>query len=341
MATMTGTVVLTGANGSLALPLVEHLLLSFPQLTLVLTVRNPSADSTDVHTKHLLDIVGPHRERVHVRALDLARLSETHAFAETLAADIAADRLPPVISIICNAFYWNLKGEVTTTPDGFETTWQVTYLSHVALILRLLRSFGPAGGRIVLFSSDAHFPGKNGLEVYPPALPENLDSFRLEPMSVPESHKAENALGRGFQRYAIAKLAVTTWMYALNARLEATTGPLHKITALAVNPGNLSDSRALQVNTPAKLQFIARFILQPFRPLLQYKDRTIRTAAEAALDVAALAVGPAFAGARGYFTLRQADTSSAESRDPKKQQQLWEKTLEWVGMTEEQVGPFE
>nr|P9WEZ9.1 RecName: Full=Dehydrogenase acuH; AltName: Full=Aculin biosynthesis cluster protein H [Aspergillus aculeatus ATCC 16872] len=90
------------------------------------------------------------------------------------------------------------------------------------------------------------------------------------------------------------------------------------------------------VNTPARLQFISRFVLQPLRPLLHYKDHTIRTAAEAGLDVAELAVGPAFVVARGYFTLRQADTSSAESRDPTKQQQLWEKTLEWLGMTEEQ-----
>ncbi|KAE8375366.1 hypothetical protein BDV26DRAFT_267994 [Aspergillus bertholletiae] len=333
-----GTVLVTGSNGSLAMPMVEHLLQTYPQLALVLTVRNPSAK--DVNTKQLLNITAPHRDRVHVRGLDLARLSDVHQFTDSLAADITAGTLPPLSSIICNAFYWNLTGEVITTPDGFEQTWQVTYLAHAALVLRLLGSFGSkpdaAIGRIVLFSSDAHLPGKNGLEAYPPTLPDDLDSLKTttSPEAPAGGNQAENPLGRGFQRYANAKLAVTMWMYALNARLESATSPVHDVTAIAVNPGNLTDSRALRVNTPAKLQFLSRFIIQPLRPLLQFKDHTMRTAAEAGVDVAELAVGPEFADAKGYFTWKKQDTSSPESLDPAKQQKLWEKTLEWVGLAE-------
>ncbi|OJJ75762.1 hypothetical protein ASPBRDRAFT_116822 [Aspergillus brasiliensis CBS 101740] len=336
----TGTIVVTGSNGSLAIPLVEHLLTTFPQYTLLLAVRNPSSE--DIHTRQLRNVVKPHSHRVHIGGLDLARLSDVKKYVESVVTDIRAKKLPPLTSIICNAFYWNLTGEVIATPDGFEQTWQVTYLAHAALILGLLPSFNQtpdeARGRIILLSSDAHLPGKNGLEVYPPVLPGDLESLRVTAKSSSSSSsspsKDDNPLGRGFHRYAVAKLAVTTWMYALNAHLEATTGPLQKVTALAVNPGNLSDSRALRVNTPAKLQFISRFIIKPLRPLLQYKDHTMRTSAEAALDIADLAVGPDFAGAKGYFTWKKPDTSSPESLDPEKQKQLWEKTLEWLGLGE-------
>jgi hypothetical protein len=47
----------------------------------------------------------------------------------------------------------------------------VTHLAHVALVLELIGSFGSDGGRVVLFSSYAHWPGKNGIEKYPLLFP--------------------------------------------------------------------------------------------------------------------------------------------------------------------------
>ncbi|KAE8336186.1 hypothetical protein BDV24DRAFT_168531 [Aspergillus arachidicola] len=85
----------------------------------------------------------------------------------------------------------------------------------------------------------------------------------------------------------------------------------------------MSDSRALRVNTPGKLQLISWFIFQPLRPLLQYKDPTMRTAAETGVDVAELA--------------KKQNTSSPESLDLAKQQRLRERTLEWVGLTEKDL----
>ncbi len=67
----------------------------------------------------------------------------------------------------------------------------------------------------MLLSSDAHWPGKNSLEKYPPAIPDDL-----ELLVKPAVDKSADNFGRGFQRYANSKLAVVTWMYALNSRLE-------------------------------------------------------------------------------------------------------------------------
>lgn len=213
---MAGTIIITGANGSLAIPAVRHLLTKYPHHTAVLTVCNDSDNDTNT-TKLRSKLARIPHAIASVRQLDLTNLSAVNDFAHSIVADIAASRLPPLAAIVCNAYYWNLTGEVQITGNGYEKTIQVSHLAHVALVLRLLGSFRPGGGRIVLLSSDAHWPGKNGLEKYPPALPEDLNLL-VKPDVTYE--KPSEHFGRGFQRYANSKLAIVTWMYALNRYLE-------------------------------------------------------------------------------------------------------------------------
>ena len=211
---MSGTIIITGANGSLAIPAVKHLLINSPSYTLVLTVRNTT--TTDANTKYLRDIIAQFPDaQTSIRKLDLANLSAVNKFARTVAAEIADGTLPPLASIVCNAYYWNLAGPQDFTPDGYEKTFQVNHLAHAALVLRLLGSFASDGGRVVLFSSDAHWPGKNGFEKYPPALPSDLNL-----LVKPAKDDPPDDMGRGFQRYAISKLVIVMWMYALNRYLE-------------------------------------------------------------------------------------------------------------------------
>lgn len=211
---MAGTIIITGANGSLAIPAVQHLLTNYPDHAAVLTVRN--ASDTDSNTKKLRKtIIQYPNAKTSIRELDLADLPAVHEFAATVAAEIAHGRLPPLASIVCNAYYWNLIGNVEITRDGYEKTFQVIHLAHVALVLRLIDSFGPEGGRVVLLSSDTHEPGKSGLERYPPTIPDNL-----ELLVKPASDKPIDNFGWGFHRYAVSKLVVVMWMYALNRYLK-------------------------------------------------------------------------------------------------------------------------
>jgi len=211
---MTGTIILTGANSSLAIPAVEHLLAQYPNFTAVLTVRD--ASENDTNTKKLRTTIAQHPgAKTSIHELDLTNLSAVQAFASSIATEIAQDQLPSLASIICNAYYWNLSGPAETTKDGYEKTFQVIHVAHAALVLQLLGSFGPDGGRVVLFSSDAHCPGKNSLEKYPPAIPNDL-----ELLVKPAADDPPDNFGRGFQRYAVSKLAVVMWMYALNRYLE-------------------------------------------------------------------------------------------------------------------------
>lgn len=213
---MAGTILITGANGSLALHAVRHLLANASEYSLVLTVRDASDE--DPNTKALRAVLAQHPQQTHasIRQLDFSRLVSVHEFAHNIANEISKGELPPLVSIVCNAYYWNLSGPLETTADGFEKTIQVTHLAHVALVLRLLGSFHPhEAGRIVHFSSDAIFPGTNGLEKIPPAIPGNLDLLAHPP----PDEKNDN-WAHGFLRYANTKLVVVMWIHALNRRLE-------------------------------------------------------------------------------------------------------------------------
>lgn len=104
---------------------------------------------------------------------------------------------------------------------------------------------------------------------------------------------------------------------------------LSNITAVVINPGNLSDSRALRTNTPWMLFFMSKLVIQPFRFLLRFIDPTMRLASQAGVDVIDLATNKAYPGDRGYFTLLKKDVSAPDSLNEETQQKLWVKSMEW------------
>lgn len=208
---MVGTLLLTGANSSLGLPAAEHLLSSYPEFTAIFTVRD--ASDSDKNTTKLRSAISRFpNAKATIHALDLSDLAAVHAFSDQISSDISSGKYPPLAAIVANAYYWNLVGDPEITSDGFDKTFEVAHIAHSALVLRLLGSFREEG-RVVLLSSDSHWPGKNSMEVYPPVIPSNLDEL-IKPVSDADKQ------GRGYQRYATAKLAITTWLYPLNRYLQ-------------------------------------------------------------------------------------------------------------------------
>ncbi|KAI0145104.1 hypothetical protein GGR57DRAFT_321246 [Xylariaceae sp. FL1272] len=321
---MEGTVIITGANGSLATHAVEHLLNTTPDTTLILTVRNTS--DSDPNTKALRETIEKYEGvKTSIRALDLTSLKAVNDFTDTLASEVTEGKLPPLRGIVANAYYWNMVTDPQLTADGLETTIQVNHVAHAVLALRLLGSFGSDGGRLVFFTSDAHYPKRNGLEKYPVGLPSDLDELVK---AGPETDKQ----GRGFLRYANSKLAILMWTYALIRYLQKDEA-LSLISAVAIDPGNLVDSRALRTNTPAMWPYMQRFVLQPLRPILQYVLPDIRTAADAGQDVADLVLSKKYPEKRGYIRLSApGEASSVDSQDEAVQEELWTKTAEWAKM---------
>ncbi|KAK8008143.1 NAD(P)-binding protein [Apiospora marii] len=297
-----GLLIFTGANSSLGLPAADYLLGTYPGYTVIFTVRD--ASGSDPNTKRLRHIISLHpKAKAFVLALDLANLAATHAFADTVVSGIQNGQYPPIASIVCNAYYWNLTVGPELTADGYDKVFQ-----------RFPLAWEERDGEI------------------PPLIPDDMELL-AKPSMEPDPDKQ----GRGYQRYATTKLAITTWMHALNGHLEKDPN-LKALTALAINPGNLVDSRALHTNTPRSLVLMQTFVYKPLLPILRLiMGPTLRTAAPAGHDVVELALNPKYAGQRGYYTLLQKDQSSPDSQDKEKQSGLWAKTLTWAKITQDRT----
>uniref|UniRef100_A0A0D2XIN9 Ketoreductase (KR) domain-containing protein n=1 Tax=Fusarium oxysporum (strain Fo5176) TaxID=660025 RepID=A0A0D2XIN9_FUSOF len=69
---MTGTIIITGANGSLALAYISHLIKIHPSYTILATVRD--ASPSDPNTAQLSSLLSSH-PKSSIEALDLCLLS--------------------------------------------------------------------------------------------------------------------------------------------------------------------------------------------------------------------------------------------------------------------------
>jgi WW domain-containing oxidoreductase len=214
---MAGTVLITGANGTLALEFIRTLLISHPQYTILGTVRNPSPQE-DVNTAKLMQLSKEHpTTKVVVQQLDLARLDDVRSFAENLSRQIEHGIIPRISAIVCNAFTWSLESGQKLTLDKLEATFQVCHLSHYLLVLKLLGSMHLDSGRIVMLGSPVHYPERrNPLSAFRPEFP-----IDMEQLVRPPPDRAGEAHDRGYQRYGTAKLSNVTFMHDLNRRLES------------------------------------------------------------------------------------------------------------------------
>ncbi|KAJ8066071.1 hypothetical protein OCU04_005163 [Sclerotinia nivalis] len=322
-----GTVLITGANSSLAIPSVEYLLTNYPNYTVLLTVRNPSDENTQRLRKVLSNFP---EERSSIHKLDLGSLAAVQSFADTIKSDITVTKLPPLSSIICNAFTWSISTGLKFSEDNYESSIAVNHLAHLSLVLRLLGSFQPERGSIVILGSDSHYPGNNGLEKFPPNLPDDLE------LLVHPAPDKIGEVGRGFQRYGLSKAAAIMGMYQLNKRLSRDP-LLSNISAVAMDPGGLPDSRCMSSGVPPAWRILMKGVLGPLQPLLKHLIPTLRSTKVAAADLIEIAIGKQYRGSSGYFVILNKDESSPESRDEEKQLDLWKKSMDWIKITEDQT----
>ncbi|KAJ5679757.1 hypothetical protein N7462_008001 [Penicillium macrosclerotiorum] len=323
---MSGTVIITGANGSLALGFVKSFLSEYPQRTLVATVRNQSPEK-DPNTANLLRLVNEYPEaNFYLEALDLGSLAGVRSFAEKLSARIASKELPRILGIVCNASTWSLQSGQKFTLDNYEATFQVCHLSHYLLVLKLLSSMDTKSGRIVMLGSITHYPDKpNPLSSLGPCFPDDFEEL-VKPTLDPTNLVHD----RGFQRYATAKLANVTFANDLNKRLQKDL-KLSNITVTAMDPGGLPSSRA-QAGQKRSTRFLMGAI-NFLMPVLKHCTTLFRTTEDAGRDLATVSSDPTFTGKRGYYVGIKTDFAAPVSQDPGIQKKLWECCWRWAGLT--------
>ncbi|KAG9189436.1 endo-1,4-beta-xylanase [Alternaria panax] len=324
-----GTILITGANGSLALPAVKYLLQAYPSFNLVLTVRDGSEQ--DANTAGLRLVVDQHPDvQVSIRQLDLSSLENVRVFSKALLVEIEAKELPLIRTIICNAMTWNLTDGSQYSKDGYEMSFAVNHLAHFTLWYGLLSAMDPVHGRIVFSGSSAHWPEKTSLvKGYPTHVPEDL-----ELLVHPKADKEGEKTGRGFQRYAVSRLVPIMVMYELNRRLK-TKRDTESIRAIAVDPLDMINSRAFhQPHVPRSIQIMSTVVTW-LLPLLSYFVPRLVTVEQAATAFVDVAVADKFAGQEGYYEGEKKVQSSPDSLDVNMQQALWRKSVEWCGLDKE------
>lgn len=139
--------IVTGATGGLGLE--TALVLASKGAEVVLAARNPDKGA---EAERLIRSRHPNAA-VRFDLLDLASLASVQAFAERY---LATGR--PIDILIDNAGVMALPKRQTTV-DGFEMQFGTNYLSHFALVGRLLPLLIGAKARVVQLSSVAHRSG--------------------------------------------------------------------------------------------------------------------------------------------------------------------------------------
>ncbi|KAJ5581654.1 hypothetical protein N7535_000274 [Penicillium sp. DV-2018c] len=325
---MAGTVIITGATGSVALEAVHQVLSTHPSLKVIGTVRDTNKTPKSPQLLRLEELSRQNSNKLLIKSVDLSSIAEVRAFADEIAGLVESKELPHISAIICNAFTWSLDGQ-RFSKDQMENTFQVNHLSHFLLVLKLLRSMDPGNGRVVMLSSVVHDPEhSNPLAKLGAELPSD-DNLDLLVKPVPDAAGTEYDMG--WQRYGNSKLANVMFMHSLNERLQQNP-QLSKITVMAMDPGGLVDSRAHEVQRPTtRVMFKVLSLLLPVFKLFTY---TLRSNADSARDVLALALAPEFASVRGHFNGREPQAPARACEDAAKREVIWKACWGWAGIEE-------
>ncbi len=229
---------------------------------------------------------GAKEEGVSLMLADLASLSSVRQLANDFLS-----RNQRLHVLINNAGL--ILGERTVTQDGFETTFEVNYLSHFLLTNLLLDAIrGAAPSRIINVSSDAHLSG-------------HIDFDDLQ---------GEKKYG-ATRSYSQSKLAQVLFTRELARRLQGTG-----VTVNCLHPGVVATNWGRHAVGAMSLgiRLASPFMASPEKG--------------ASISIF-LASSPEVAGVTGkYFAKKRETNSSAESKDDAEALKLWNVSLALAGV---------
>lgn len=102
-----------------------------------------------------------------------------------------------------------------------------------------------------------------------------------------------------------------------------------------MDPGGLVGSGAHTEQRAAVR--VAFSVLGALMPVLRHITSSLRTGADSAHDLFAVAVGDEFKGKRGYYILQKSHTPAAESADAEVQKKLWDACWRWAGVSADET----
>ncbi|KAJ4385378.1 hypothetical protein N0V93_009805 [Gnomoniopsis smithogilvyi] len=318
-----GTVLITGANGSLGSALVSRLL-STPETAAyhgIYTARN--ADSAPALRSALQKgkLAGSHS--YDVISLELTNLAAVRTTAAMINKRVAAGEIPPIRALVLNAGYLEFLRQ-TWTEDGFDMTFASNYLGHWLLAILLLQSMDRQAGRIVVIGSESHDLHNS----------KSKAAFNEEKWMVFLDDHGCDAIARG--TWSTNKEDPSFYSPELQRRLDADP-EFSNICVLGIDPGSIATD--ITRRGPWLIRVLIFGIIVPLIARIAVwlnPNGPIRTIDRGTADILAAALGfdePIWESPKAmYFYGSRVEEMTAEAMDEKKRQLLWKDTLGYTNL---------
>lgn len=149
---LTGTVIITGGNGSLGSEIAVAIAKTQPFTHLLLTARHPKRqDARDLISR--IRLIGP--RSIEILSLDLTDLQAVNSFAQRTIERVRSREIPPISNLIHSAAIASYTVD-ELTPDGYDPVYQTNCIAPFLLTVSLLEAFRagdgtPDGGAKVIY----------------------------------------------------------------------------------------------------------------------------------------------------------------------------------------------
>ncbi|MFZ6990756.1 SDR family NAD(P)-dependent oxidoreductase [Curtobacterium sp. RRHDQ66] len=300
------TVVITGGHSGIGLAAARVLAASGVDLVL-------AGRSSERMQPVVSELTAEHGTEVRMLHLDTSSLASVQEAAAQVAGWRRAGVLPALDAVLCNAG-GRFDGPVTSSTDGYETTFATNHLGNFLLVDLLLPSMS-ADARVVVTVSGTHDPD---------SVDGRLVGRAVEPDAMLLAGVGKDgapALSAG-KRYATSKMCAVMFCYELDRRLRASGS---SVASTAFDPGQVPETGFLR-DMPRVVQWIAttRF----FGWMSKRIGGVVSDVAFSGASLARLATDPEFAGRSGeYFQANDGTLSPVRSAtltyDRRRAAQLW------------------
>lgn len=197
---LTGTVIITGGNGSLGSEIALTIAKTQPLVHLLLLVREVTHDESVHQVAEKIRLIGP--RSLEIVKLDLTSMEEVAIFARHTVQRVLDGIIPPIVALINSAATLSFVDN-GPTKDGFDPVYQVNCLAPFLLTVNLLEGFKMKGSIVLNIGCSAFSEGQ-------------LDYFDLHP---PQGRSTLSAR-EGKLRFGSSKLLMSAAMYALRRSLR-------------------------------------------------------------------------------------------------------------------------
>lgn len=307
------TVIITGGNANLGYECAKAIAQNDKNSCIIIAVRDEGRGREAV--TRLINETG--HSHIEFMMLDLATLDSVRDFVR----GFVEREYPPLYAIVCNAGIQTSTRNQRTT-DGFELTFGVNHLGHF-LLVNLLLQYLTHPARIVVVSSGTHNP-KNLMARLTGVMPPEYTN--AHDLAYPQPSEDMSIEQIGSIRYSTSKLCNLLFTYELVRQLN-TSGE-QKITVNAFDPG-------LMPGTGLARDFGAfrRFMWNRVLPLFANRVSGISSTQRSGQALARLVTDPALETVTGkYYEIDRESDSSPDSHDRIKAAELWETSMELVGL---------